>query len=320
MASYFDETAENAYLLVLLSQAVNKASGAEKLQRDFEKAMVAVNTAEWNSLSNEAVRTAMATFRGRGSRSKRAKSINSKIARIMSKFGKKVTPKTKKMITLFYRDMAKRFIKEFGLKIEKASQEIGEEIVFSLKDKKAIEVIGSLSVQTAGRYFPESIERLTSEVVDEVVLNEGFTKEQAAVKLQAEVEAALGVQAAQAIPTRFQTNPAAYFQTVATNATTQAVNVGRILSMADAGVEIYEVRAVLDRQTTPICNDLDGKRFSVGGSVRVVDDFLRVKSLAGLETLMPFTSQNTVPGWANRGLGFPPYHHRCRSVVVPIVL
>ena len=119
------------------------------------------------------------------------------------------------------------------------------------------------------------------------------------------------------VPTRFATNPQNYFKIVSSNASVQATSVGRLVAMNDAGVEKYRIEAIIDKRTSNICRSLNGREFSVQKNMQSVVDFFAVSTLKDLENLMPFNNTDTVPKWADSGLGFPPYHQACRTTVIP---
>lgn len=193
---------------------------------------------------------------------------------------------------------------------------------FGLRDQKAIDALSELTVNAASLYFPEQLRSKVADVVKDVVLEKGLSVEDAAKKLGEEIAGALGVGGvAEAVAPRFETNPEAYFRILAGQASTLASSVGRILSMDEAGVEKFEIAAVIDKRTSAICRSLNGKVVQVGSAVRTVDRLLDFTGVRQVETLLPFTASGaeSAPTWAS-SVGFPPYHHGpCRTQVIPIV-
>ena len=304
---------------VRLSAILTKADdGPTKFMEDFEKSLSRILLADYEARANKAISLGMKKYKGKGTKAE-AKAIKTTIDKAMKPFSKDSKDTINDTIGVYYKEVTRRFVNSFGLKIEKAAK-VGNSVVFSKRDQAAIDTIERLTVDSAGKYFPDQISPQVSQVVDDVVFNQSLTAEQGAVKLQAELQGAMGVKEAATLPTRFASNPNAYFNTLSSNASVQSANVGRIISMDDAGVETYRVSAVLDKRTSHICLDLDGKEFSVGGASKVVDEFIGLESSDDLINLLPFNKTDTVPKWAGSGLGFPPYHHLCRTTVIPVVV
>ena len=287
---------ETAHLFTLLSSAINKADAPEKFIADFETTLTSIFLSEWLDISNRGIKVAMRAYRRRRRSKASVKAVQASLGRVMNGYGKAVNNTVKRSLKVFYQDVTQRFTKEFGLKVEKAVKEPGIDVSFTQMDANAVRVIQKLGVQTAGRYFPSSVERKTSEVIEQVILNEGLTIEQAAVKLEAELAAALGTEISSIIPTRFAANPQAYFRIVATNASVQATSVGRMIAMKDAGVEKYAVRAIIDKRTSNICRNLNGREFTVSKTMRSVDDFLDMEDDLGVD-VMDLDNWEAVRNW-----------------------
>lgn len=312
------EVIENSHLLLSLAKEITKQDAPTKLIESFETAFTSMLTEEWMSVANKGTKVAMRTYGRKGKKKSSIKPIEASLNKVMKGFGRGVAKDINKSIALFYREVTRRFIKDFSLKVEKAVREAGLGVSFNQADKDAISVIQKLGVQTAGSYYPVSVQSKTSQVIEQVILNEGLTIEQAAVRLEAELAAALGTEVSKTVPTTFATNPQAYFRVVASNASVQATNIGRVIAMQDAGVEKYAIRAIIDKRTSNICRNLNGREFAVSKTMGAVEDFINLKTLNGLKDLLPFNNEDKVPKWAGEGLGFPPFHNLCRSVVVPV--
>lgn len=320
---HLHQTAHNKAELCFckMSVLVHKAETAPtKLIADFEKSLGRVLSKEFNVVAERAVKKAMNAFAGKASKAE-VNRVMAAIDKEMNKFGSDNLEKTvEKAIAIFYVEVTTRFIKQFNLRVQKAARPPGQVSVdFGLVDEDAVAAVQRLTVQTAGKYYPEQLKTKTSEVVAEVILEKGLPPKEAAIRLESEIRGALGVQeAASVVPARFATNPQAYFQIVASNASVTSTSLGRVISMSDAGVEKWKVSAIIDSRTSQICRSLDGKEFSVGGTMKGVERFLEVQNFDELQGDFGFTADGSVPKWADSGLGFPPYHHSCRTTVVPV--
>lgn len=307
-----------AELAVLKMASILKADAPTEFIAGFEKGLSRLLTKEYDSTAEKAVKSAMKAYKGNQTEAQ-AKAIESALDRSFKDFGKDVSSEIGSMIEVFYKKQVSDFIDEHGLVVQKASRSgPGIEVDFSLQDEDAIEATERITVQSAGRYFPDQLSAKTSSVIRQIVLESGLPIEEAAEKLEQEIRGALGIDFDAAIPSQFRSNPAAYFDIVANNASVQATNVGRMIAMADAGVEKFRVVAIIDRRTSAICRNLDGKEFAVSNGMSAVEGFLGVQSLEDLENIMGFSKNDSVPKWAGEGMGFPPYHHSCRSTVVPV--
>lgn len=309
-----------------MSALIHKADKAPTpFIADFERSLGRVLSKEFNLVSERAVKSAMKAYSGKESQAQ-VKRIMATVDKEMAKFGSdKLVDTVEESIGVFYKEVTSRFIREFKLRepkeeVQKASRPVGQvSIDFTLKDRDAINATQRLTVQTAGKYYPEQLRDKTNEVIREVVLEKGLPPEEAAIRLEAEIRGALGVkEAASVIPTRFATNPTAYFEIVASNASVTATSLGRVIAMADAGVEKWKVSAVIDSRTSQICRSLDGREFTTGQTMTGVEKFLGIQNFDDLGSEFGFTKDGSVPKWADSGLGFPPYHHSCRSTVVPV--
>lgn len=135
---------------------------------------------------------------------------------------------------------------------------------------------------------------------------------------------------------QFAAHGNAYFDGVAINAATTARVTGSIFEMKDIGITRYRVVSVMDERTTPICEHLDGKLFSVDNAAARMDKILGAGSPDAVKELHPWhphdfldvlgdegvdiqvgvsLSTSDSVKTAEAGFGFPPYHFGCRTTV-----
>jgi len=130
--------------------------------------------------------------------------------------------------------------------------------------------------------------------------------------------------------------------------TQDARSYSQIASYQEAGITRYQILAVMDEATTTICQELDGKEFDVGTSMRQFEqrsawtDPREIKSAApwvraagGALFIKPpggdrveigsrdeegvfrfAMSDNALQG---SGVGYPPFHGYCRTTTVPVI-
>ena len=321
-----DQTAHNKaeLLFCTMARVVHKAEGDaakhSKIVAAYEDSMTRVMLKEYQKVAESAVTKGLSVFNGRDTEAQ-AKQIINVVSKEMSKFGSDSMISTlEKQLEGLYEEVTGQFLKQFkiGTKVRKATFTAESEINFNLQDKQAIESVQRLSAQTAGRYFPDHLQSKVSEVVRATILERGLPIKDAARILENELRGALGV-IDEVVPSRFKNNPQQYFELVASNASVTSTSLSRLISMSDAGIDKFKITAIIDRRTSTICRGLDGKEFSVEKAMTGVEKFFGIENLDQLESSFGFSKDGSTPKWAAQGLGFPPYHHGCRTTVVPII-
>jgi SPP1 gp7 family putative phage head morphogenesis protein len=228
-----------------------------------------------------------------------------------------------------YEGIVGGFLQRNDLLVQKATGRptaAGIALLLTKKDEDAIAAIQKLTTQTAGVNFPEEVLGKAALVVKEVVLDKGLPPADAARRLENEIAGVLGIADA-AVPSTFETNPEAYFEILANNAALMARNVGGLIAMENAKIQKYRISAILDRRTSAICRALDGRVFSVSAGMEMVNTVIGLDSAQELKETFPWSkwqSGKVGPDTpanndkiATQGLGFPPYHGSCRSLVLP---
>lgn len=292
-----------------LSAHIFKANNDHSMFIDeIETSLARLMLAEWTDLAESAVTAGMRAGQD-------AEAITKAITGIMGGYGSETLKSAMAdVMETFYVTSTTAFLEKYFT--AKAALIEGT-IDLSLRDEQAIAVSQSIAAQTAGRYFPEQVQGKVAQAVENAVLKEGLSNDEAALRLEAELRGALGLGVVETVPAQFALNPSAYFKLLTNNAAVAASNVGRLITMADAGVEQYTIEAVIDKRTSEICIGLNGKLISVAKTMPVVERYLEISSLTDLEELMPFSKDGSTPSWAEGGEGFPPFHQKCRTTVVP---
>lgn len=138
-----------------------------------------------------------------------------------------------------------------------------------------------------------------------------------------------------------------YWETVAANHVARARSFSSAATYAELGVEKYEVVAIRDTRTTEQCLFLDGTVFSLERAMDAFDALEGARSVPVLNHVAPFLRRKgreiTVGSWKGAtvaarmdgqggfvdkldpaglqaaGIHMPPYHHRCRTTVAPVL-
>ena len=92
------------------------------------------------------------------------------------------------------------------------------------------------------------------------------------------------------------------------------------------GIEYYQISAILDDHTCPVCEALDGTVFSVADGVALATSIMDAEDPDSLRSISPWPSQSkdsvvslensTVQELVDQGLALPPYHPSCRCIAV----
>lgn len=207
---------------------------------------------------------------------------------------------------------------------------------FALKNKRAITALReSTSIFFADEYERQGVnfrKRAQKTLADG--LDKGFSSR--------EIGAALKTEFAEV-----STNPG-YWQVVASNHVSRARSFSSLATYAENGITQYQIVAVKDERTTEICIMLDGKIFSVQSGLDNLDRFEDAKDLDEVKRVSPFLTVSkdltkirtpsgkvvasrsdpgkswssgkslSATGFNNAGINSPPYHHACRTTIVPV--
>lgn len=104
------------------------------------------------------------------------------------------------------------------------------------------------------------------------------------------------------------------------------INYGSLSSMQRAGVRLYRIKATLDGRTSPICTAMHGKTFHVVDGFDILGRAMRTRDGNALRVAHPWIPWRAAPSL--RGMSetqlrerrwvVPPFHPRCRSILVPV--
>lgn len=121
-----------------------------------------------------------------------------------------------------------------------------------------------------------------------------------------------------------------YIALLADHNTTRVAEMGHVSGYEDAGIEYAEIVAVMDARTSPICRHLHGRIIPVSAmsaqknrllaaskshsidAAKKAQPMLSATSGIGLDVLNTTKTGQII----EQGVGFPPYHFRCRTTTV----
>lgn len=123
---------------------------------------------------------------------------------------------------------------------------------------------------------------------------------------------------------RFTNQGDQYFYDLAEHQTNTVRELGKVNGLVQAGIEYYEIRAVIDDRTSDICVRLNGTVFPVERAVEYRDNILSLNNPDDIKEASPWLNSNEVAALPSddselpAGLSLPPYHFRCRTIIVSI--
>lgn len=101
---------------------------------------------------------------------------------------------------------------------------------------------------------------------------------------------------------------------------------GFLLEAQNQGIEKYEISAILDDHTCPVCEALDGQVFSVQDGIAQASAIMDADDADSLKSVAPWPSQSKssveniqnsdAQDLVDSGLALPPYHAGCRCITV----
>jgi len=210
-------------------------------------------------------------------------------------------------------------------------------VSFDLVDKRTVRELARLQSVAIGNHFPKQLRPQVSRMIKEGVVDKGLNKVNAGKFLQRELTARLGGKAfLQAVPPSYAkrgvSGVASYHKMLATTHTNFARNFGQINAMSQAGVTRYRIDATIDRLTSKICNEMDGRTFELKVAVEHMNQVLDSKDVDEIKGFAPWRKDlsqfNLKAGkkldnvgaarvLTENGMSMPPYHGNCRTEVNP---
>lgn len=195
-----------------------------------------------------------------------------------------------------------------------------------------VSALNSNNQMFSGKYLKDDLaERAAKIVADEVGEVGSFNPASVAEKLK---EALGGVVDA----------PDSYWETYSTNALNNSRSYSTLFNFQGAGITRYEIVNPQDERTSSICWVMVGREWEVKRGLELFDQIAAAGSLEEVSQIAPFvasretengnteffvsqgeeeiTFDSSVSDQTLQDLGvvFPPFHHRCRSNIIAVVL
>jgi len=174
-------------------------------------------------------------------------------------------------------------------------------------------------------------------MIKEGVVDKGLNKVNAGKFLERQLTARLGGKAfLQSVPPSYAVRGASgvtsYHKMLSATHTNFARNFGQINAMAQAGVARYRIDATIDRLTSKICSQMDGRTFELTMAQEHMNQVLDAKDVDEIKGFAPWRKDlsqfNLKEGkkldnvdaarvLTENGMSMPPYHGSCRTDVNP---
>ncbi len=197
---------------------------------------------------------------------------------------------------------------------------------FSQADLAAIKELSKQQLWWIGDHWDNNLSRIITATVQEESLVTGLGREQVGKILKGIVKGSVrGV----SVPGTFAGSTEQYFQMLSATVRTRASAFGALTSMRDAGFSTYKIVAVMDERTSEQCRLMHNKVFKVSDGMGHMNRSLKVTDPDGYKAVAGWKSASAIEqiigsGDANSqrmnlaasGLALPPYHARCRTIVM----
>ena len=175
----------------------------------------------------------------------------------------------------------------------------------SLPDIRAIDVLTKHNCYWLGEHYGKHIGPKIAELTQEA-LREGLGRDELAKELRESLGGQIGGYK--------------YWDVVSSSALVRSRSFGCISGMVEAGITEYEILAMGDERMCPICGEMNGKTFSVSATREVIDRTLSISDPDKFKEAMPWHSEPPIGVSKDKliadGMSIPPFHGRCRCVLV----
>lgn len=216
----------------------------------------------------------------------------------------------------------------------KRKSKVFKAVTFGAIDKAAYENLARLENVAIGDHFPKTMKPKVSRILEES-LEKGLNQQDASVFLEQELTSSLGGASSGALPASVATGKAstvAYFEMLNATNVTYTRNFGQINLMHEVGIEKLIFNAIIDRTTSVVCNQMNGRIFTIEQAIEHQEKVLAAENVEALQAIAPFTrslsafgltqgqkltSSKTSAKLAAAGVVVPPLHGKCRSELQP---
>lgn len=175
----------------------------------------------------------------------------------------------------------------------------------NLPDIRAIDILTKHNCYWLGEHYGKHISSKIAELTQNAI-RDGLGRKELAKELQESLGSEVG-----------EYN---YWDVTSSAALVRSRSFGCIAGMVEAGITEYEILAMGDERTCPICSEMDGRTFSVTETQKIIDNTLEIIDPEDFKQAMPWHSEPPVgigkDELTANGMSIPPFHGRCRCVLI----
>lgn len=187
----------------------------------------------------------------------------------------------------------------------KAKKDFSVNSSFNLIDKRAVNVLAKHNCFWVGEHYGKHIGPKISAITQKAI-DEGLGRKELAEELRYALGGEVG--------------DYKYWDVVSSAALVRARSFGSIAGMEEAGITEYEILAMGDERMCEICEEMNGKTFSVEETRKVINKVIDIEDPEKFKEAMPWQTVSS-KGKSNQelldaGMSIPPFHGRCRCVLV----
>lgn len=194
----------------------------------------------------------------------------------------------------------------FILGLKNISESVNFKLSFNVADKFAADVLGKHNLFWVQTYYEDHLQESINDI-----LIDYFTSNKTLSDVAKEFESAFNKKTEKGID---------YFEGLAEHTTNRVRELGKITGYEKAGLEYYQIKAIIDERTSDICLSMHERIFPVAEAIKFKDDIIKLKSPEDIKKFAPWRKPNEVQGVATEnlppGMELPPYHWRCRTITV----
>lgn len=197
----------------------------------------------------------------------------------------------------------------------------------TLADAEAIRQITRGQMFWIGKFHDKELRKQIEQVSKEILLEQGLPREDAARRLATELgynNGYLPVKPVAPIPAGWKGSTKQYFDGVAANAATVSRIHSSLTAMVELGFSVYEVLNPGDERTCPICDSMNGAVLNVRPAYQHIQEVIGATHPSHVKAAHPWISPGAfaaelrtrgMGGMVSAGLGYPPFHFKCRCSV-----
>lgn len=190
----------------------------------------------------------------------------------------------------------------------------GVTVQWTLTDRRSLKALQDHSVYWVRTYYSRELGEKIANIARETTFTSGLGR----------------MDLAEALASTLADEPFAegyaYWDVLAAATIQRTRNIGNINGLEAAGAKTYEILAMMDERTCPICGRLDGMKFTVTDGIALRDRLINATSPEDVKDAAPWiakTAENLAildsrdsKAIASRGWHLPPFHGRCRCSVI----